>query len=77
VDEEQHVVRHQPSQRPDLGGEEVGRHEDVHVRADELCPRGRSLALWRWGEAVALEDVAHRLVTDSVAKVGQGATMRS
>lgn len=35
--------------------------------------------MWSWscalalGEAVALQDVAHRLVTDGVAKVGQGA----
>src|SRR3954452_4018900 len=70
VDEEQHVVRHQPPQCPDLSGQEVCGDEDIHVRADELLPGGRGLALWRWGEAVALQDVAHRLVTDGVAQVG-------
>src|SRR3989442_15988950 len=43
------------------------------MRADELLPcRGR-LALWRRWEAMALEDVAHGLVTDRVPEVGQGA----
>lgn len=37
--------RHQPSQCPDLSGEEVGRHEDVHVQADKLFPWNRGLAL--------------------------------
>ena len=31
------------------------------------------LALWRWRDTMALEDVAHRLVTDRQAEVGQGA----
>jgi hypothetical protein len=71
MDEKQDVIRHEPAQRPDLSGEEVGRHEDVHVRPDELLPGGRGLALWRWRNAMALEDVAHGLVTDRRAQVGQ------
>src|SRR5438445_3727026 len=70
--EKQDVVRYQPAQRPDLGGEEVGRHEDVQMRADELFPRGGALALWRWRETMTLENVAHRLGTDGVAQVRQG-----
>ena len=42
---EQDVIRHKPAQCPDFGREEVGRHEDVHVRTDKLLPRGRGLAL--------------------------------
>src|SRR4029077_14181392 len=72
MDEKQDVIRHEPAQRPDLSGEEVGRHEDVHVRTDALLPGGRGLALWRWRDAMALEDVAHGLVTDRIAQVGQG-----
>ena len=30
VDEEEDVVGHEPTQRPDVGREEVGRHKDVH-----------------------------------------------
>jgi hypothetical protein len=73
MDEEEHVVRHQPPQGPDLSGEEVGRHEDVHVCADKFLPGRRGLARWRWRNAMALEDVAHGLVTDGVPEVGQGA----
>ena len=70
MDEKQDVIRHQPPQGPDLGGEEVSRHEHVHMRADELFPRRGSLALWRWRNAMALEDVPHRLITDCQAQVG-------
>jgi len=44
----------------------------VQMRTDELLPRGRGLALWRWGKAVALQDVAYGLVTEGVPEVGQG-----
>src|SRR2546421_10535617 len=68
VNEKQDVVRYQPAQGPGLGGEEIRRHEDVHMRADELFPRGGRLALWRRWDAVAFEDVAHRLRTDRQAQ---------
>src|SRR5256886_16701011 len=73
VDEKEYVVGYQATQRPDLSSEEVGRHKDVHVRADELLPGGGGLALWGRGDAMAFQDVAHRLVTDRIAQVGQGA----
>src|SRR5215510_5643505 len=40
--------------------------------ADELLPRCGGLALGRRGDLMALEDVAHRLVADREAQVGQG-----
>ena len=61
VDEKEHVVGHQATQRPDLGGEKVGRDQHVHMCADELLPGGGRLALWRRGETVALQDIAHGL----------------
>src|SRR5438309_1708945 len=42
------------------------------MSADKLVPRGRSLALGSRWEATALEDIAHRLITDVVAQMGQG-----
>src|SRR6266446_9832348 len=42
------------------------------MRPDKLLPRGGRLALWRRWDAMALEDVAHGLVTDRRAQVGQG-----
>src|SRR5262245_33059645 len=72
VNEKKDVVRDQPAQGPDLGGEEIRRHEDVQMRADELFPRGSALALWRWRDAMALEDIAHRLVTDYQAEGSEG-----
>src|SRR5437879_2274310 len=65
------VIRYEPPPCPDLGGEEVGRDQHVQMRADTLLPRGRRLPLWRWGDAVALENVPHRLVTDRIAQVRQ------
>jgi hypothetical protein len=68
MQEKQDERRHEPTQRPDLGGEEVGRHEDIHVRADELLPCGRCLALRRWSETVVLQDVTHGLGTGADAQ---------
>jgi hypothetical protein len=70
MQEKQDIIGHEPAQGPGLSGEEVRRHEDVHVRADKLLPRRGGLALWRWRDAMALEDVAHRLVADREAQVG-------
>ena len=54
MDEKQDVIRHQPTQCPDLGREEVGGDQDVHVRADELlstswssCALGAGGMPWR------------------------------
>src|SRR5262249_32578779 len=73
MQEKQDVIRHQSAQRPHLGSEEIGRHEDVHVRTDELFPRRGGLTLWSWRNAMAFEDIAYRLRTDGQAQVGQGA----
>src|SRR5215510_15470768 len=42
------------------------------MRADELFPRRGGPALWRRGEAMAFQNVAHGLGTDGVPEVGQG-----
>src|SRR5689334_19618584 len=43
------------------------------MRADKLLPGSRGLPLWcRW-DAVALENVAHSLITERIAQVGQRA----
>ena len=38
---------------------------------NKLLPGGCGLALWRWGDAMPLEDIAHRLIAHAVAKIGQ------
>src|SRR5215467_5318965 len=73
VDQKQHVIRHQPPQRPDLGGEKVGRDQHLHMRADKLRPRAGRLPLWSWRDAMTFENVAHGLVTKRVPEVGEGA----
>src|SRR5215475_6209671 len=71
--EEQDVIRHQPTQGPDLGGEEVRRDQHLEMRTDKLLPRGGRLALWSGWEAMALEDVTHGLITDGISQVGHSA----
>src|SRR6266446_3852725 len=68
-DKEQDVICYEPTQRPDLGREEVRRDEHVQMRADELLPRRGGLTLWRRWEAMALEDIADRLVANSVPEI--------
>src|SRR4029453_592224 len=70
---EEDVIRHQPTPCPHFGGEEVGGHEHIHMCADKLLPGRRLLTLWGRWNAAALEDIAHRLITDRVAQMGQSA----
>src|SRR5215468_3002017 len=73
MDEKEHIIGHQSTERPDFGREEVSRDENIHVRADELRPRAGRLAFGSRRYAMAFEDVANRLVTDGVPEVGQSA----
>src|SRR6516164_9539132 len=58
MDEKKHVVRHEATQRPDLSGKEIGGYHHLQVYADELPPCGSLLPLWRWGKAMAFQNVA-------------------
>jgi hypothetical protein len=73
MDKKQHVIRHETGLRPDFGSEEVRRHEHIHVRANELLPRGRRFTFWSRWNAMAFQDVPDGLVTDRVSEVRQGA----
>jgi hypothetical protein len=73
VDEEEDVVGYQSAQCPHFGGEEISRHQHLHVRADELLPRRGLFTLRCWGNIVSLQDVADGLITNRIAQVGQRA----
>jgi hypothetical protein len=51
---------------------EAGRHQHIPVASDELPPRHRLLALRSGWDALALEDIAHGLITDRIAEMFQG-----
>jgi hypothetical protein len=71
VEKKENVAGHQAAQRPYLGGKEGGRDEDLHMRADKFFPGGDLLPLWGGWDAIALEDVAHGLITDRVSQMLQ------
>jgi hypothetical protein len=73
MDDTEEGSDHQREPRPHLAGEEVGGHEHVHMDTDELLLGHGGLALRDRGDAVTLEDIAHRLVADAIAQVGHGA----
>src|SRR5439155_9007447 len=73
MDEKQHVMRYELTQRPHLGGKEVSRDQNVEMRADEFLPRRGGHTLWSCWEAMPFQDVTHGLVTDRIAQIGQGA----
>jgi hypothetical protein len=62
LDEEQHVVRHQPSPGQHLHGEEVRPGEHVHVRPDELLPGRRATPLRCRSDVVPAQDITYGLV---------------
>src|SRR6516164_4516262 len=68
LDEEQNVVRDEPSPCQHFDREEVCASEHVHMRPDELLPGGRATPFRRWCDRVSTENVAHSLVTSSAGK---------
>jgi len=62
LDEEQNVVRDEPSPGQHFDREKVCAGEHVHVRPDELFPGGRATPLRRWRDLVSVQDVADGLV---------------
>src|SRR6267378_8288031 len=70
--EEKKEGRHpQLTPHPPFAGEELSGHEHIHMDTDKLPPRYSFLPLRGWGNTMAFEDVADRLVTDGIAQVGQ------
>ena len=57
MDEKKHVVGHQPAQRQHLRREEVSPSQQRQVGPNEGRPCGRTLALRRRRQRVALQDV--------------------
>jgi len=72
LDQKQHIKRHQPAQCPHFRAEEVRGPQHVHVAADEFSPRRGRLALGSGGDTATFEDVAHGLIADVIAQLGQG-----
>ena len=71
MDEEQDVVGGETSPGKHLNGEEIGTCQDGEVGSDEIAPGG-SLAAFRCRrDPVPAKDVAHGLIGNSVAEIGQ------
>jgi hypothetical protein len=64
---------HQRTLRPHGTGEKVRSHQQGHVDMDEFSPGHALLTCWGGRQTMALENIAHRLVTDRQAQVGEGA----
>src|SRR3974377_2457949 len=71
VNEKQHVVGHQPTQRQHLRGEEISPRQQRQMHPNEGCPACRVLALRGGRQSVALQDIADGLIADLVSQIGQ------
>src|ERR1039457_5562822 len=71
VEKEQDVEGGQAGGRPDFCGEEVGGPKHFLVTANELGPRGVTLAFGCRPQAVSLENITDGLVGDSMPQIGQ------
>ncbi len=71
-DEERHVEGHQTAQGPHFRAEEVGGPQDRHVAANKFGPRRGLLSAGSGWKASALENIAHGLIADGIAQIGQG-----
>src|SRR5262249_8862859 len=70
-DEKEEGRNHETHPTPHCTGKEVGGSEHIQVETDRLPPGHGPLPFWRGGNAVTLEDIPYRLVTDAIAQVGQ------
>ena len=62
---------HQPAQHQHLRREEVSPSQQRQVGPNEGWPCGRTLALRRRRQRVAVQDIANRLIGNHVPKIGQ------
>ena len=72
MNEEQDVVGGEISPGKHFDGEEVGTCQDGHGRGNEILPGSILAPLVCRLDPLAMQDVAHRLIGDGVAKIGQG-----
>jgi hypothetical protein len=72
LNEEQDVVGGETSPGEHFDGEEVGTCQDGHVGGDEILPGGILAPLGCRLDPVAAKDVAHCLIGNGVAEIGQG-----
>ena len=67
-DEEQDVEGDEAAEGPNLSAEAIRGLQHLHVGANEFSPSRGLLTIGSCGQASALEDIAHRLVTNLVAQ---------
>ena len=72
MNEEQDVVGGKTSPGEHFHSEEVGPCQDGHVGSDEILPGSMLAPLGCRLDPVATQDVAHRLIGDGMAEIGQG-----
>ena len=77
MNEKQHLVRNQPSERKHFHREEVGRHQYRHVSTDKVFPTRCLLPFGSRMNIMAAENIAHRLIREPETQVGHGAHDRS
>jgi hypothetical protein len=65
MNEKQHVVRNQPSERKHFHREEVGRHQYRHVSTDKVFPTRHLLPLGSRWNIMAAENIALYLAKTS------------
>jgi hypothetical protein len=71
VDEKQHIVSHQAPPTQHLHREEVCAGQNVHVGGDKIPPRSCLASLWCRSNAVASQNVSHRLIGQAMTQIGQ------
>src|SRR5271168_3919426 len=72
MNEEQHVIRHQPSPGKHFNGEEITACQHIHVSGEKVFPRSYLAPLGSWSDAVTPKYVSYRLIGQLMAQVGQG-----
>src|SRR6202795_1696623 len=72
MNEEQHVIRHQPSPGKHFNSEEITACQHIHVSGEKVFPRSYLAPLGSRSDAVTPKYVSYRLIGQLMAQVGQG-----
>ena len=70
MNEEQHVISHQPTPTEHFHGEEITARQHIHMSGKEVRPGCDLAALGRRSDALPAQNVSYCLIGDRMAQVG-------
>ena len=72
LEEEQHIIGHQPSPAEHLNREEIAPRQHVHMSGEKVLPGGDLASFGSRSNAMPTQNILHRLIRHPMTQVGKG-----